>query len=193
MLFVTVQFLILLQAANAKKNMSSLWGLQAQNQNDASQEQLIPDHGEGRFFGAWASGDTQGHIPLHTLPPPTRNIVEDQTVRQQVRLEKQSDSNDCTKTPKTTPKSGRRGTIAAWVPEVLSLFLAVLSLVAMVVILVKFNRQQQPEWSFSSTVNLSTIIALLAAMTQSMVGLVTEAGTPCTAALHQKAVTSSWS
>lgn len=145
-----------------------------QNLNDASQEHLIPSTRKGRLHEPQNLVDT--HVSLQILPASTRKPIEIESHRQKPQGEEQRKNDDNTKISEVSLSSRKCITLAAWAPEMLSLLLAISSLVATFIILSRFNRVQQPDWSFSSTVNLSTIIALLAATTQSMLRLVIEAG-----------------
>lgn len=47
---------------------------------------------------------------------------------------------------------------------------------AIFIILIKFNNQEQPKWSYASTLNLSTLIALTATVLRAMLQIVLDAG-----------------
>lgn len=53
---------------------------------------------------------------------------------------------------------------------------AVCCLLAIFITLAKFNRQEQPDWLYARTLNLSTLIALLATVLRWMLENVLEAG-----------------
>lgn len=74
------------------------------------------------------------------------------------------------------PHDGKSTLLASWVPEILCLCAAVLSLIATLLLLVEFNGREQPEWPYASTLNLGALLALLATVTRSMLGQVLESG-----------------
>lgn len=74
------------------------------------------------------------------------------------------------------PHHGESTLPASWVPEILCLCAAVLSLIATFLLLGEFNGREQPEWPYASTLNLSALLALLATVTRSMLGQVLELG-----------------
>lgn len=63
-----------------------------------------------------------------------------------------------------------------WACEIVSMLVAACCLVAIFVIFSKFNHQEQPQWPLSSTLNLSTLIALIATVLRSMLENVLNAG-----------------
>lgn len=74
------------------------------------------------------------------------------------------------------PLDGKTTLPASWVPEIMCLCAAVLSLIATFLLLGEFNGREQPEWPYASTLNLSALLALLATVTRSMLGQVLESG-----------------
>lgn len=75
-----------------------------------------------------------------------------------------------------TSKTWRLGGSGDWIWEIASMVAAVCCLLAIFIILVKFNRQEQPSWLYARTLNLSTIIALLATFLRWMLANVLDAG-----------------
>lgn len=73
-------------------------------------------------------------------------------------------------------QDGKLGRIRDWKWEMVSILLAFCLLAAMVVILAQFNNQQQPQWPWASTLNLSTLIALLATVFRALLEKVLGAG-----------------
>lgn len=64
----------------------------------------------------------------------------------------------------------------SWLAEISSLIAAIFCLIAIVVILTVYNNQKQPQWSAGETLNLSTLIAVLATILRSLLTGVVEAG-----------------
>lgn len=65
--------------------------------------------------------------------------------------------------------------IFPWLYEAMCLVVAISALTAMVVVLAKFDNQEQPRWPYADIFNLSALIAILATLLRSMVTLVLEA------------------
>lgn len=78
-----------------------------------------------------------------------------------------------TKEHKRTRRGGR---FRDWTLEMGSMLLACGCLIAIFTILAKFNNQEQPKWPYASTLNLSTIVALIATILRLMLGNVLGAG-----------------
>lgn len=78
------------------------------------------------------------------------------------------------------PLSGTRkngfGLLREWASEIAALVSAFCCLAAIFIILVKFNDQQQPDWPYARTLNLSTLIALAATILRSMLEVVLSSG-----------------
>lgn len=68
------------------------------------------------------------------------------------------------------------GRVRSWAWEIISMLVATCCLVAIFIILSKFNHQEQPQWHLSRTLNLSTLIALIATVLRSMLENVLNAG-----------------
>lgn len=82
-------------------------------------------------------------------------------------------SGSVTQEHKRTRRGGRFGD---WTLEMGSMLLACGCLIAIFTILAKFNNQEQPKWPYASTLNLSTIVALIATILRLMLGNVLGAG-----------------
>lgn len=65
--------------------------------------------------------------------------------------------------------------IFPWLSEAVCLVVAVSALTATVVVLAKFDKQEQPHWPYADLFNLSALIAILATLLRSMVTLILEA------------------
>lgn len=65
--------------------------------------------------------------------------------------------------------------IFPWLYEAMCLVVAISALAATVVVLAKFDNQEQPRWPYADIFNLSALIAILATLLRSMVTLVLEA------------------
>lgn len=85
----------------------------------------------------------------------------------------ESASESFTKTRKRT-RCGRL--FRDWILEMVSMFFAIGCLIAMFILLTKYNGQEQPEWPYASTLNLSTLVALMATILRLMLGNVLGAG-----------------
>lgn len=68
------------------------------------------------------------------------------------------------------------GRVRNWAWEIVSMLVAACCLVAVFIILSEFNHQEQPQWPLSNTLNLSTLIALIATVLRSMLENVLNAG-----------------
>lgn len=73
-------------------------------------------------------------------------------------------------------RARREGRFRDWTLEIGSMLLACGCLIAIFTILTKFNNQEQPKWPYASTLNLSTIVALIATILRLMLGNVLGAG-----------------
>lgn len=65
--------------------------------------------------------------------------------------------------------------IFPWLSEAGCLVVAISALIATVVVLVKFDNQEQPHWPYADLFNLSALLAILATLLRSMVTLILEA------------------
>lgn len=79
------------------------------------------------------------------------------------------------KTPPSTKKVGP-SLLRDWASEITALVTAFCCLAAIYIILAKFNDQQQPNWPYARTLNLSTLIALIATVLRSMLEVVLGSG-----------------
>lgn len=68
------------------------------------------------------------------------------------------------------------GEIAAWIPEIWSICVAICCLIAIFTLLARFDGQRQPDWPYASALNLSTLIALVATILRSMLATVIDSG-----------------
>lgn len=71
---------------------------------------------------------------------------------------------------------GEPGGIAAWIPEIWSICVAICCLIAIFALLARFDGQRQPDWPYASALNLSTLIALVATILRSMLATVIDSG-----------------
>lgn len=100
------------------------------------------------------------------------NAVQTQRVRTHGNESTESKSESLIETRKGT----RSGSLFKdWTWEIISMLVAIGCLIAIFVILDKFNGQEPPNWRFSS-VNLSTVIALIATILRLVLGNVLGAG-----------------
>ncbi|KAF3764512.1 hypothetical protein M406DRAFT_330849 [Cryphonectria parasitica EP155] len=60
------------------------------------------------------------------------------------------------------------GRVRDWRSEIVALLVALCCLLAIFLISARFNNQQQPNWPYATTLNLSTLIALIATVLRSM-------------------------
>lgn len=70
--------------------------------------------------------------------------------------------------PPAASNDSRTGRVTDWIAEIVALLVAICCLMAIFIILIKFNNQEQPKWSYASTLNLSTLIALIATVLRAM-------------------------
>lgn len=88
--------------------------------------------------------------------------------------------NDCESTQLrpllATGKMQHLGRAGDWIWEIVSMVVAVCCLLAIFITLAKFNRQEQPNWPYARTLNISTLIALLATILRSLLENVLAAG-----------------
>lgn len=68
------------------------------------------------------------------------------------------------------------GLFRDWTLEMASMFMAIGCLIAIFILLAKYNDQEQPKWPHASTLNLSTLVALIATILRLMLGNVLGAG-----------------
>lgn len=68
------------------------------------------------------------------------------------------------------------GLFRNWTLEMVSMFMAISCLIAIFIILTKYNDQEQPKWPHASTLNPSTLVALIATILRLMLGNVLGAG-----------------
>lgn len=62
-----------------------------------------------------------------------------------------------------------------WLSEAACLVVAIAAFIAIVVILAKFDNQEQPHWRYANMLNLNALIATLTTLSRSMVTLILEA------------------
>lgn len=62
----------------------------------------------------------------------------------------------------------------SWLSEAVCLVVAISALTTTVVVLAKFDNQEQPNWPYADMLNLSALIAILATLLRSMVTLILE-------------------
>lgn len=79
------------------------------------------------------------------------------------------------KTPSSTRKVGH-SLLRDWAFEIAALVTAFCCLAAIYIILAKFNDQQQPDWPYARTLNLSILIVLIATILRSMLEAVLSSG-----------------
>lgn len=72
-------------------------------------------------------------------------------------------------------KPPARPNVTFWLSEILSLLAAVCLLIAIVVILALYNNKEQPQWTDGDTLNLSTLVAVLATIFRSLLAGIIEA------------------
>ena len=72
------------------------------------------------------------------------------------------------------PRGHRNAVFRTWLPETLAFACGLGAFAAIITILARFNKYEQPQWP--SYINLSTVVALLATLLRSMLMQVIEAG-----------------
>lgn len=102
----------------------------------------------------------------------TRPHGQDDEVQEGEGLQSGSSSS---KAPTSTKKVGP-SLLKVWASEIAALVTAFCCLAAIYIILAKFNDQQQPNWPYARTLNLSTLIALIATILRSMLEAVLGSG-----------------
>jgi hypothetical protein len=71
-------------------------------------------------------------------------------------------------------KNDRISLLTAWWPEIVSLAIATAAFIAIIITMVKYNKMEQPTWEH--TINLNTLIAILATLFRACMVLVIEEG-----------------
>lgn len=113
---------------------------------------------------------------------PQQDVVlnSDQTQRIEQTQQDHVYGNDCASAASqplmSTSTESWSGRVRNWAWEITSMLVATCCLVAIFIILTKFNHQEQPQWPLSRTLNLSTLIALIATVLRSMLENVLSAG-----------------
>lgn len=73
-------------------------------------------------------------------------------------------------------ENAKYGRAKEWASEITALLMSFLCLIAIFIILLKFNNQQQPDWPYARNSNLSTLVALIATILRSMLEIVLASG-----------------
>lgn len=94
----------------------------------------------------------------------------------ELRGEEVSQSNSSSSKIPPSTKKARFGLLRDWASEVTALVSAFGCLIAIYIILGKFNDQQQPDWPYARTLNLSTLIALIATLLRIAVEVILGSG-----------------
>lgn len=76
----------------------------------------------------------------------------------------------------SVPAPGASRPVFPWLSEAGCLVVAIAALTATVVVLAKFDKQEQPHWPYADLLNLSALVAILATLLTSMITLILEAG-----------------
>jgi hypothetical protein len=124
-----------------------------------------------------AHTSTDGEISDHALHEEPR--VEESTVRiepgesQAFLLESDSDTRT-TEQHVAKGKHDRASVFTTWWLELASLAAAIVALIAIMVTMIKYDDQEQPTWKYS--INLNTLIAVLATILRACTVVVAEEG-----------------
>lgn len=120
---------------------------------------------------------------IHTNPPGLSNLEDTEDPSQNTTASSaDDDGHPATGTDETAistemsapaPISSRP--IFPWLSEAGCLAVAIAALIATIVVLAKFDSQEQPHWPYANMLNLSALIAILATLLRSMVTLILEA------------------
>lgn len=135
---------------------------------------------QSQAFGDLGGERTQSHQVASEDEPLQQgrvfNDVEDQQT-QQDRPHGNDSTEPASKSLIETRKRRRYGGLFRdWTWEMVSMLVAIGCLIAIFVILAKSDDQEQPKWPYASTLNLSTLIALIATILRLMLGNVLGAG-----------------
>lgn len=120
---------------------------------------------------------------IHTNPPGSSNLENTEEPSQNTTAPSaDGDSQIATGADEAAmpnemnvPASSTFRLIFPWLSEAGCLVVAISALTATVVVLAKFDNQEQPHWPYADVVNLSALVAILATLLRSMVTLVLEA------------------
>lgn len=117
---------------------------------------------------------------IHTDPPGSSNTEEpskNTTATSADNNGQLATGADEATTPKemNVPAPSAFRPIFPWLSEAVCLAVAISALTATVIVLTKFNNQEQPRWPYADILNLSALIAILATLLRSMVTLILEA------------------
>lgn len=120
---------------------------------------------------------------VHTNSPGLNNLEETEDPSQNTAASSaDDDGQSATGTDETAISNGTcaPGPSASkptfpWLSEAVCLAVAIAALGATVVVLAKFNNEEQPHWPYANMLNLSALIAILGTLLRSMVTLTLEA------------------
>lgn len=132
-----------------------------------------PDSPEERELLSSTNTTPRGSGNLENIEEPSQNTTAplgDDVGKPSTAVDETTMQNEMSlrKTSASTPKF-------PWMSEVGCLVVAMSALTATVVVLAKFDNQEQPHWPYADMLNLSALIAILATLLRSMVTLVLEA------------------
>ena len=71
-------------------------------------------------------------------------------------------------------KGKRLSLLTTWWPEIVSLAIAMTALFAIMIVMIKYNMKEQPDWKHA--INLTTMVAILSTLLRACVALVVEEG-----------------
>jgi hypothetical protein len=121
-----------------------------------------------------ADGEIPDHALLHGEPRVEEITVRIEPGESQAFLSK-SDSDTRTRAqPIAKDKPNRVSVFTTWWLELASLAAAVVALIAIVAAMIKYDGQEQPTWKYS--INLNTLIAVLATILRACMVVVAEEG-----------------
>lgn len=120
---------------------------------------------------------------IHTNPPGLSNLEDTQDPSQNTNASSADDNGQTvTSTEETAisnetcePVPSASKPTFPWLSEAVCLAAAIAALIATVVVLAKFDSQEQPHWPYANMLNLSALVAILATLLRSMVTLILEA------------------
>lgn len=120
---------------------------------------------------------------IHTNPPGSSNLENTEEPSQNTTAPSADDDSQLATGADETAMSNEMNVPAPsafrpvfpWLCEAMCLVVAISALTGTVVVLAKFDNQEQPHWPYADIFNLSALIAILATLLRSMVTLIFEA------------------
>lgn len=177
----SMELLAVVPRSNRTSDISDDPGLQQVSQNPrVGQTNMAQPQSSEQIQCCQTSRSGQARQEQSSNDEQTQTGRESNDLQKAEERQTQGFSNACRSTPiepwLAVGKLRNLGRAGDWIWEIVCMFVAVCCLLAIFITLAKFDHQEQPNWPYARTLNLSTLIALLATILRSMLENVLGAG-----------------